>query len=296
MHLNESRSIESLEQRRYFDVTLSSGPSFTQLVGTSLVITGTAESDVTSAGPYSTDPQILVVKQNGRSKTFPMSAVTNISADLGSGDDSFSGVGLAQPIYVFGGDGKDTIYGGNGNDPLTSGAGQSTLDGGAGDDRLNGGSQHDSIHGQTGNDRIYGNGDDDYLVGGDNVDHIWGGDGDDTISGGSSNDYLYGEDGIDQMDGGRGNDIIDGGPSGDSFINIGDFLNGNYGNDTIYGGDGNDYLYGDEGNDSLVGGRGDDHFSEVDGEVDIVKGGSATDSGTFDSFDKLDSIETIMRY
>jgi Ca2+-binding RTX toxin-like protein len=291
MRSNTDHFVEALECRQLFDAVAASATPFAQLVGTSLVITGTDQSDVTSVSYWPTDPQILLVKQNNHSKTFPVASVTSISATLGNGNDAFDGSAIALPFYANGGAGSDTLLGGSGNDTLTGAAGRSTIDGGAGEDRLNGGDDRDSIHGQTGNDRIYGYGNDDYLVGGDNVDHIWGGDGDDTISGGSSNDYLYGEDGIDSMDGGRGNDVMDGGPSASSFVNLGDFMTGNLGNDTMYGGDGNDTLSGDEGNDSLVGGRGDDFFWAHDGEIDTIKGGSSTDRGMFDTFDVLDSIE-----
>lgn len=275
-------------QTSSFVVSGTGVPDFTDLVGSTLVIQGTGGRDISSVEPYVNDPNVLFVQQNGHSKTYPMSAVSLISVDLGGGNDSFDAFGpISIPIYVLGGPGNDLIIGGDGNDTLTGSGGNNTIYGGAGNDRLNGGGSSDSLRGDTGNDRLYGSAGDDNLSGGDQADHIWGGDGNDAISGGSSNDYLYGENGNDTLSGGKQNDIIDGGANADA-------ITGDDGNDTLYGGGGNDRLTGGPGNDSLRGGAGNDVLFAKDNAIDTLKGDSGTDSAQFDLLDSRESIELTL--
>jgi Ca2+-binding RTX toxin-like protein len=104
---------------------------------------------------------------------------------LTSGDDSLDATATSSSVWV---------YGGNGND---------TIKGGSGDDYLRGDDGNDTLEGNGGNDQIWG-------------DTHWGlpSAGNDILRGGSGNDLLYGDD---QYAGGTGNDTLDGGGGEDRF-------------------------------------------------------------------------------
>ncbi|HMB95414.1 MAG TPA: pre-peptidase C-terminal domain-containing protein, partial [Tepidisphaeraceae bacterium] len=89
--------------------------------------------------------------------------------------------------------------------------------------------------------------------------------------------------------GGNGNDLISIG----SGV-IGASIDGGAGNDTIKGGDGNDFITGGSGRDRLAGGAGNDTFAAFDGVIDMIDGGSGTDSAKVDDNDIRSSIELLL--
>ncbi|MEM7312466.1 MAG: hypothetical protein AAF497_04875, partial [Planctomycetota bacterium] len=180
------------------------------------------------------------VSGNGYSQVF--SGVSNISLNLGNGNDYFYvGSGVAANVIIDGGNGHDeivylgsgtaTIRGGAGNDeirvvndrnfrpapaadglnvPLSNPLGY-TLIGGSGDDIIIGGNGNDHIEGNGGHDRLDGGGGDDTIHGGSENDIIYGGTGNDKLFGDGGNDIIYGEQNNDELDGGHGDDILLGG-------------------------------------------------------------------------------------
>jgi Ca2+-binding RTX toxin-like protein len=219
---------------------------------------------------------------------------------------------------------KINVYGLAGNDTITIGAGVigSGVDGGTGDDVISGGTGNDTLGGGDGNDRLGGSDGSDWLKGGNGNDVLSGNAGNDRLDGGAGGDVLMGGAGSDTADysgrsagvivlldninndgqsgeldnvrsdvenvwGGSGADRITGSSGANSF-------KGNGGNDTLFGGDGNDTLDGGAGADQLVGQAGNDRFYARDGVIDIVDGGSGTDSAQVDKTDKRTSIETLL--
>ncbi len=197
---------------------------------------------------------------------------------------------------IHGTNGNDVILGLGGNDLIDGGNGNDVICGGNGNDLLDGGNGSDTLIGSYGNDFLYGGNGNDTLDGGSGSDLLGGGNGDDTLIGGAGLDILGGENGNDTLDAGDGDDFLDGG-TGNDIMTAGpgaDKMYGENGNDTLDGGDGNDLIIGANGNDILIGGLGADklygengndqfHASQAnscasDGAVDIVDGGSGTDT------------------
>jgi Ca2+-binding RTX toxin-like protein len=94
---------------------------------------------------------------------------------------------------------------------------------------------------------------------------IYGRGNDNTFSGGTLGEYVEGDAGNDTLNGYGGNDTL----YGDTFDNPwavsysaagNDILNGGTGNDTLFGQGGNDILNGGSGTNSLTGGAGADSF------------------------------------
>jgi len=103
------------------------------------------------------------------------------------------------------------------------------------------------------------------VVGMNSDAKIYGRRNDNTFSGGILGEYVEGDAGNDTLNGYGGNDIL----YGDSFENPwavsysadgNDTLNGGMGNDTLYGQGGNDILNGGSGTNVLTGGAGADSF------------------------------------
>ena len=138
----------------------------------------------------------------------------------------------------------------DGSNLLIGRSGDDKLDGGAGNDGLFGGAGNDTLNGHDGANVLQGNQGDDLLIGGVGVDTIFGGAGDDRIVTGT-----------------------DAAPADE----LGDFANGNLGNDTIQGGGGGDVLLGGQGNDSIQGRGGFDWISGDRGD-DTLSGGSGGDA------------------
>ena len=105
-----------------------------------------------------------------------------------------------------------------------------------------------------------------------------------VVRGTSGADVLRGTDRGDLVYAGAGNDRVYGRGGEDVLL-------GGAGNDRIYGRGGNDVLYGGLGHDRLYGGSGNDFFFAKDRVLDIASGGRGDDHGSFDSFDRLTSIE-----
>jgi Ca2+-binding RTX toxin-like protein len=139
------------------------------------------------------------------------SGATSVSANLGTGNDDYTGSGGAD--NVFGGSGDDTVRGNGGADDLSVGPGIDSVEGGAGNDRLgslNGARiTRGNVDGGPGNDVIELF----TLEQGDDRTFIGGREGDDTIT-------VEG-DGRESVSGGPGVDTV-ATSAGDDFINVND--------------------------------------------------------------------------
>ena len=131
------------------------------------------------------------------------------------GRDVMSGTDSADWVFLDTGDdsiaaggGSDTIHGGLGNDYINSGAGNDSVDGGDGNDSLRGWGGDDSLLGGAGDDNIQGSFGRDSLDGGLGHDALFGGDWHDTLSGGAGDDSLCGGEGNDVLMGGAGDDLL----------------------------------------------------------------------------------------
>jgi uncharacterized delta-60 repeat protein len=96
---------------------------------------------------------------------------------------------------------------------LTGGISHNTLDASSftiGSVYLYGGNGNDSLLGGSNNDYLYGQNDSDRLIGNAGNDYLYGGAGDDILIGGAGNDFLYGQTGADifVLASGNGNDSI----------------------------------------------------------------------------------------
>jgi Ca2+-binding RTX toxin-like protein len=173
-----------------------------------------------------------------------------------------------EQIWIWGGNGNDSLNGGSGNDMVgddDGSLGADTLVGGAGSDGLGllWQYEYESVNftfNPAATQTLQGN----------------------TFSGfeflyavmGTGNDTVVGATGDDTFDGGYGNDSLIGGAGNDLFsISESDMFSGE-GNDTLNGGDGNDTLVGGADSDVLIGGAGSDQFVFAtlgDGGVDRVR-------------------------
>ncbi len=126
------------------------------------------------------------------------SGATSVSANLGTFDDTYIGIG--GPDNIFASDGDDDVNTGGGNDDIRIGNGADKADAGSGDDEVTvGASTNSAGH--------------DVVEGGPGADHIelhqeGNPFGRKTVSGGSGNDFVRTDDGIDIVDGGSGVDDI----------------------------------------------------------------------------------------
>lgn len=179
----------------------------------------------------------------------------------GGGNDTFNNYGSGSAItYVFGGEGNDRLNSsrsviadmGAGNDHFSGSSAYEVVNGGDGDDYFFTQGGKDLIDGGNGIDEVefYGevnlkvdlaifevdyNGTKKALVG---IENVYGSQYDDVLKGDAAanrltgwlgNDTLEGRDGADFLSGGAGNDILRGGEGGDG-------LNGDAGNDILDGG------------------------------------------------------------
>jgi Ca2+-binding RTX toxin-like protein len=183
-------------------------------------------------------------------RCFVVNNIDGIVVELRGGDDQFkvSAGSIPEPVllFVFGGEGDDTIRG-------RDGPGRDWLNGEAGKDRL---------FGEGGNDKLFGGGNDDELDGGPGHDDLYGEAGEDILNGGEGF-------GRDHLDGGGGTDVLNG-------LSEADTLFGGNGSDVLLGGGGDDKLFGGKGKDGLKGGKGKDRL--VGGpQTDRLNGGPGRD-------------------
>ena len=234
-------------------------------------------------------------------------------ADGAGGNDHL--VGRPDEIdYLYGGEGNDLLEGRAGaeclprgprprcvGDHLSGGAGDDLLRGGAGNDEFDPGEGADSIHGGAGRyDKVW------YHLAGagvrvelddlandgppgerDNVrsdvEVVFGSPGDDTLIGTTRRNVLEGADGNDRIFGRGGNDR----------------LSGDWGRDLVVGGRGNDDLLLGRGRDRGYGGTGDDSIyareqHNVVRVVDTIDGGSGSDRGRVNPWDRVSRIEKFI--
>ena len=232
--------MEALDSRRLLSAAVS---------GTQLVITGTDARDHVLISVDPTDASMLMVNLNGEAQSFARSAITNVSADLGTGSDFFvvdqTDGDVTVSMDISGGGGADVIVAGGGNDTIMGGGGRDRIDAGSGDDLVRGGAGGDQIAGRDGNDTLVG------------------GTGDDALDGGQGEDNLVGNSGDDHLDGAAGDDVITGGGGFDSLV-------GGIGDDSLNGGRGDDDLDGGAGTNDLAGGAGSDGFAHNDDATDLL--------------------------
>jgi Ca2+-binding RTX toxin-like protein len=195
----------------------------------------------------------------------------------------YSSISFTAGDVIFGDKTNNTITGTSGNNTIYGGAGDDVIYGGAGSDVIYGGEGNDIIHAMnaspsyTTDDDLYDYQDtslfpvetvSNYLDGGSGNDSLYGSSGADFLQGASGNDYLEGGEGSDVLYGGSGDDILVAdkpAPVSMGSLAYWDLTDassyqtedvGNY----LNGGDGNDTLFGSSGDDTLIGGSGNDTF------------------------------------
>ncbi len=129
-----------------------------------LVATGTSANDRIRIKGAEDDPNSLKVKFNDKDmgnfkiKGLFSTPISRVVVNGMAGDDDIKvDDDVAIPVWLYGGDGNDSLKGGNKDDVLLGGAGSDLLAGNEGRDLLIGG---------TGADRIIGNAGDDILIAG----------------------------------------------------------------------------------------------------------------------------------
>ena len=246
--------------------------------------------------------------------------LSSIQAELGAGDDTFSG-GDGDDIaqggeghdYLIGSAGNDQHFGDGGNDDIMGGPGNDIEDGGPGDDRIgysagikqrrrpgrrhaprrrraptsslldaHTGGMTISIDGQA-NDGAAGEGDN---VGAD-FEQIDGTTANDVFFGSPGPDPFSGGSGIDEIHGGDGPDALYGGGSDDRIFGDGgsDKVEGANGADSVDGGAGTDQIYGDIAACSVFCSFDSDELFARDGERDAVDCGGGADTAHVDGLD-----------
>ncbi len=211
---------------------------------------------------------------------------TEVDFDLGGDTGNWAGAqgnALANHLDGSGRTGTVVLSGGGGDDTLSGGSGDDYLIGGEGADRLEGGDGSDVLYVDAADlgvaDGVDAGGGYDLLIMTDStaldldvddldVEAVLASAGDDVISG-SRDDVGY------FLFGGAGNDTLTGGGGNDS-------LHGGDGVDTLAGGDGDDLLIGGAGNDVLQGGAGNDTYVYVrgDGQDRILDDAADGDGGS----------------
>ena len=214
------------------------------------------------------------------------------------GDDVLRGDASTIPtLYLYGGDGDDSIVGSDGGSDIIGGdAGNDILYGAGGDDLMDGGPGSDDLQGSDGIDTVdyrartapvvvtigddLGNdgqaGEQDNV--GVGIERVLGGSGNDVLVGNALGNTLEGGGGADLLDGGLGADILIGGPGVDTVdyssrtadvtvtadgpgTTSGEVGEGDQVDPTVEnvtGGAGNDTLTGNAGANTLRGGPGND--------------------------------------
>ena len=174
--------LENLEPRTLFAaapavVTAEMGGPLHPL----LTVTGTRRADdiaLVLAGDH------LEVRSRGAAVgSFPLAGMVGVIVrGMNWKDLIVVDAAVTEPVF---------IQGGNGRDSLTGGSGDDTLDGG------------------NGNDVIFGGAGDDVLTGGNGRDALDSGDGNDSLAGGRGRDAITGNTGADTFTGDRATEILD---------------------------------------------------------------------------------------
>ena len=170
--------LENLEGRTLF---AAAPPVVTAVLeGTTVVVTGTRQSDNISVGVNGAN---LEVHSAGvLAGAFPLAGLTGVSVSGLNGHDTvLVDAAVSLPAHLLGGNGRDSLTGGAGADQLDGGNGKDLLAGGAGDDTLNGGNAPDVLDGGDGND---------VLSGGRGRDQVTGGLGTDSFVGDKATEIL----------------------------------------------------------------------------------------------------------
>ncbi len=115
--------------------------------GTALFIGGTNKNDIITVAGSSK----LVVTINGKVSIINRPSSRIVIYGQGGNDKLLTPGVLSNPVWLFGGDGNDTLASGRGNDVLVGGYGNDTLNGGAGRNLLIGSQGSDSLYGLAGN-------------------------------------------------------------------------------------------------------------------------------------------------
>ncbi|HEY6093367.1 MAG TPA: VCBS domain-containing protein [Gallionellaceae bacterium] len=141
------------------------------------------------------------------------------------------------------------------------------MEGTAANDHMLGGAGNDIISTayQGGNDLLDGGAGRDYLLAGVGNDILIGGQDTDVLDAGQGNDRLYAQAELST------DDAITQGDTDTGTGQIGDWLTGGSGNDTLIASAGDDILYGGGGQDLLIAGAGDDYImGDADGSPQLV--------------------------
>ncbi|MEM8672314.1 MAG: spondin domain-containing protein [Cyanobacteria bacterium P01_G01_bin.67] len=218
--------------------------------------------------------------------------------DVVGSNDGDTITGDANPNFLQGLDGNDTIDGGGGTDTLDGGDGMDTqsfatigapviadLATGSASyqpnantvfenftnfENLDGSPQNDQLFGDANSNLLSGADGNDLLVGRGGGDNLQGGEGDDTLRPGGGNDVSFGGNGVDTLDfQDIGAGITANLGTGNALYVINnnvvqdsfediENLTGSINEDILVGDDSNNLLAGNQGDDTLAGGAGDD--------------------------------------
>jgi Ca2+-binding RTX toxin-like protein len=187
-----------------------------------------------------------------------------------SGPDVICGAGGNDRLI--GGAGADVLRGEDGNDTLIGRAGADVFEGGPGQDTASYSESTSAVTvsiGDGANDGTVGEGDDVQA----DVERVRGSSHDDDLTGDAGANQLRGDAGDDRVDGAGGDDVLFGGPDADVFVggtgrDIADYKERSAALTVTVG----------AGADDGEAGEGDD----VQGDVEVVRGGSAGDQLTGD--------------
>ncbi len=203
----------------------------------------------------------------------PAAGITNLTVDLGDGDDEANINAPTISTLLLGRGGDDRITGGGGADVMVGGIGSDTLNGGAGDDML---TAEDVQNASTASANVLDGGPGaDLLYGAAGADDLRGGDGDDReLRGFAGNDVVDGGSGADTLSGGDDNDMLRGGEGNDVLG-----LDARIGADGVPSERGDDVMLGDGGDDLLRPGLGPTGGVT---DADVLGGGAGRDTVTYE--------------
>jgi Ca2+-binding RTX toxin-like protein len=139
-----------------------------RMVGSELIITGADTADTVTVTQQGSDRVKVNAILNGRKyNNQSFSGVTRVRVDVDGGNDTINLSGVTTlPTWTDAGTGDDTVTGGGGADQIYLGAGEDVADGGAGNDLIVGGDDDDFVIGGPGVDQLFGQAGNDILVGG----------------------------------------------------------------------------------------------------------------------------------